>query len=164
MTNAYTLKESAKPEGVFVRRVGFYVLVGLGPGSVQPKNGRRRSLRGRSTPLANDTGIVAQGIGWPPCEHRLACGMAGSSKKSSQPKALLLGVGLDSDGHQRLTTGKNFALVGGSKETHEEMTEKVVKINEKLKAKGKELQEVSREEFDDIAHEVGLRRNRPEQN
>ena len=94
----------------------------------------------------------------------LACGMARSPKNPSKSKALLLGVGLDSDGHQRLTTGKNFALVGGSKETHEEMTEKVVKINEKLKAKGKELHEVSREEFDDIAHDVGLRRNRPDQN
>lgn len=90
--------------------------------------------------------------------------MAGSPKKPLKTKALLLGVGLDSDGHQRLTTGKNFTLVGGTKETHEEMTEKVVKINEKLKAKGKELHEVSREEFDDIAHDVGLRRNRPDQN
>ena len=90
--------------------------------------------------------------------------MASSSKRVSKAKALLLGVGLDSDGHQRLTTGKNFALVGGSQETHEVMTEKVVKINEKLKAKGKELHEVSSEEFDDIAHDVGLRRNRPEQN
>ena len=90
--------------------------------------------------------------------------MAGSPQKPSKTKALLLGVGLDSDGHQRLTTGKNFALVGGSKETHEEMTEKVVKINEKLKAKGKELHEVSREEFDDIAHAVGLKRNDPERN
>jgi hypothetical protein len=91
-------------------------------------------------------------------------GMDRPPKNSSISKALLLGVGLDSDGHQRLTTGKNFALVGGSKETHEEMTEKVTKINEKLKAKGKELNEVSREEFDDIAHDVGLRRDRPEQN
>lgn len=73
-------------------------------------------------------------------------------------KALLLGVGLDSDGHKRITTGRNFALVGGSEGTHEQMVEKAVKINEQLKARGKELHEVSRAEFDDIAHEVGLRR------
>jgi hypothetical protein len=73
-------------------------------------------------------------------------------------KAMLLGVGLDSDGHKRLTKGENFALVGGTAETHEQMTEKAIKINEKLKSKGKKLEEVSREEFDDIAHEVGLKR------
>ena len=44
------------------------------------------------------------------------------------------------------------------------MTEKVVKINEKLSAKGKQLEEVSREEFHDIAQSVGLRVNEPEQN
>jgi hypothetical protein len=71
----------------------------------------------------------------------------------------MLGVGLDSDGHKRLTTGANFVLVGGSEETHEVMTEKVIKINEKLTARGKQLEEVSHEEFDDIAHEVGLKRH-----
>jgi hypothetical protein len=74
-------------------------------------------------------------------------------------KAVMLGVGLDSDGHKRVTTGPNFALVGGSQETHEVMTEKVIKINEKLDARGKQLHEVSHEEFDDIAHSVGLKRN-----
>jgi len=86
----------------------------------------------------------------------------GSKKKKA--KALLLGVGLDSDGHKRVTTGPNFALVGGSKETHEEMTEKAVKINEKLAAKGKELHEVTGPEFDDIADSVGLKRHAPERN
>lgn len=76
----------------------------------------------------------------------------------------MLGVGLDSDGHKRVTTGENFALVGGSKDTHEQMTEKAIKINEKLRARGKQLGEVSREEFDDIAHEVGLRRHNPQAN
>ena len=71
---------------------------------------------------------------------------------------MMLGVGLDSDGHKRLTAGPNFALVGGTEETHERMTEKAVKINEKLKERGKELHEVSHDEFDDIAHEVGLKR------
>lgn len=76
----------------------------------------------------------------------------------------MLGVGLDSDGHKRLTSGPNFVLVGGSEQTHEVMTEKVVKINEKLKAAGKELETVSREEFDDIAQSVDLHRHNPKAN
>ena len=87
-----------------------------------------------------------------------------NSGKPAKRKAVLLGVGLDSDGHKRLTQGSNFALVGGSKDTHEQMTEKAIKINEKLKSRGKQLEEVSREEFDDIANEVGLKRNAPEKN
>jgi hypothetical protein len=86
--------------------------------------------------------------------------MSNASKKKI-PRALMLGVGLDSDGHKRLTTGPNFALVGGSQETHEQMTEKAVKINEKLKARGKQLETVTREEFDDIAQEVGLKKIEP---
>jgi len=77
-------------------------------------------------------------------------------------KALLLGVGLDSDGHKRVTTGPNFALVGGTEDTHAEMTEKAIKINEKLASRGKRLETVSREEFDDIARSVGLRPHQPE--
>jgi hypothetical protein len=76
-------------------------------------------------------------------------------------KAMMLGLGLDSDGHKRLTTGPNFALVGGSKDTHEIMTEKAIKINEKLAAKGKRLEEVGHEEFDEIAASVGLHRPPP---
>ena len=83
---------------------------------------------------------------------------------SAKHKAVLLGVGLDSDGHKRVTRGPNFALVGGSKETHDQMTEKAIKINEKLKARGKQLEHVTREEFDDIAHDVGLKRHAPETN
>ena len=83
--------------------------------------------------------------------------MAKMSPKRKR-RAIMVGVGFDSDGHKRLTSGPNFALVGGSQETHEAMTAKAIKINEKLKARGKELHQVSRNEFDDIAHEVGLRR------
>jgi hypothetical protein len=72
--------------------------------------------------------------------------------------AVILGIGMDSDGHKRLTTGPNFALVGGTEETHQTMTEKVIKINEKIAAKGKPLEDISHEEFEDIAHSVGLRR------
>jgi hypothetical protein len=84
-----------------------------------------------------------------------------ASKDKKRRKAMLLGVGLDTDGHKRITTGPNFALVGGSKDTHEEMTEKAIKINEKLIERKKNLEEVSKEEFDDIAHSVGLRHLTP---
>ena len=83
---------------------------------------------------------------------------------SKKAKAMMLGVGLDSDGHKRVTSGPNFALVGGSKETHEQMTEKAIKINEKLARKGKTLEEVNREEMDEIAHSVGLHRHQPPHN
>jgi hypothetical protein len=77
-------------------------------------------------------------------------------KKKPRRQAVMVGLGLDSDGHKRLTTGPNFVLMGGSHETHEVMTEKAIKINEKLTAAGKRLEDVSHEEFDDIAHSVGL--------
>ena len=82
-------------------------------------------------------------------------------KKKRRRKALMMGLGLDSDGHKRVTTGPNFVLLGGTQETHEVMTEKVVKINEKLTARGKQLETVSHEEFDDIAQSVGLQRHKP---
>ncbi len=87
--------------------------------------------------------------------------MANPKNKKTRRKAVMLGVGLDTDGHKRLTTGPNFALVGGSEETHELMTEKAIKINEKLAAKGKQLEEVSNQEFEDIAQAVGLQRHKP---
>ena len=81
-----------------------------------------------------------------------------AGKKKTRRKAMILGVGLDTDGHKRITTGDNFALVGGTQETHEVMTEKVIKINERLASRGKALDTLSREEFDDIAQSVGLRK------
>lgn len=84
-----------------------------------------------------------------------------SDKSKKKRRAAILGLGLDSDGHKRITTGENFALFGGTQETHEAMTEKAIKINEKLKARGKQLETVTREEFDDIASEVGLKKFNP---
>ena len=88
--------------------------------------------------------------------------MADLSKKKRTRKAVMLGLGLDSDGHKRLTTGPNFLLVGGSAETHDVMTEKVIKINERLASRGKQLEEVTKEELDDIAQSVGLHRRKPD--
>ena len=85
-----------------------------------------------------------------------------ANAKKPKRKAALLGLGLDSDGHKRVTKGDNFLLVGGSQDTHEQMTEKAIKINEKLAAKGKALEEVGPDEFAEIARSVGLKRTRAE--
>jgi hypothetical protein len=89
--------------------------------------------------------------------------MANVRKRKPRRKAVMLGLGLDSDGHKRLTTGPNFVLMGGSEETHEVMTEKVIKINEKLASHGKQLEDVCPTEFEDIAQSVGLHRRHPQQ-
>ncbi|MFZ2653664.1 MAG: hypothetical protein WAX69_01995 [Victivallales bacterium] len=74
-----------------------------------------------------------------------------SRNKESNPKVVMLGIGLDNkDGHTRITKGDNFYLAGGSEETHGRMTETVIKVNEKLQSKGKKLDEVSPDEFTDI--------------
>jgi hypothetical protein len=71
--------------------------------------------------------------------------------KKRSPKAGLLGVGLDNkDGHKRITTGEQFAIVGGSEETHGRMTETVIKTFEQLKGRGKHLHEVELQELADI--------------
>jgi hypothetical protein len=73
-------------------------------------------------------------------------------------KALLLGVGLDNpDGHVRVTRGENFHLLGGSQDTHELMQEKAIKFNEKLNQRGKCLEDVTPNEFIDLAQEVGMK-------
>ena len=84
-----------------------------------------------------------------------------ANAKKPKRKAALLGLGLDSDGHKRITKGDNFLLVGGSKDTHEVMTEQAIKINEKLKARGQRLETVTHQEFTDIALEVGLSKFEP---
>ncbi|HEY1792238.1 MAG TPA: hypothetical protein VGG34_04920 [Opitutaceae bacterium] len=73
-----------------------------------------------------------------------------SKKKPKRPGALL-GLGLDnSDGHRRITTGEQFAIYGGSAETHERMTETIVKTFEELKTRGKSLGEVRKVELAEI--------------
>ncbi len=77
------------------------------------------------------------------------------SKKKKPARAGLLGVGLDNeDGHKRITTGEQFAIVGGSEETHGRMTETVIKTFEELKTRGKALEQVEPKELADILHRV----------
>ena len=74
-----------------------------------------------------------------------------TKKRKPTSKAALLGVGLDNqDGHKRITTGEQFAIVGGSEETHGRMTETVIKTFEELKSRGKALQAVEPQELAEI--------------
>ncbi len=76
-------------------------------------------------------------------------------KKKTAGRAALLGLGLDNqDGHKRITTGEQFAIVGGSAETHERMTETVVKTFEELKTRGKHLEQVGPKELAEILHKT----------
>ncbi len=79
--------------------------------------------------------------------------MTQKKKRTPAKKAALLGLGLDNDdGHKRITTGEKFAIVGGSAETHERMTETVVKTFEELKQRGKQLERVEAHELAEIIH------------
>lgn len=71
--------------------------------------------------------------------------------KKKKTRAHLLGLGLDNaDGHKRITTGEHFSIVGGSEETHERMTETVVKTFETLDKRGKTIHEVEPTELGEI--------------
>ncbi len=74
------------------------------------------------------------------------------ARRKRQPKVSgILGVGLDNeDGHKRITTGEKFVLVGGSQETHERMTETMVKTFEELKRRDKPLEKVAPHELAEI--------------
>ena len=63
----------------------------------------------------------------------------------------ILGVGLDAkDGHKRITQAERFSIVGGSEETHNKMSETVIKTFETLSRRGKNIDEVDKSELVDI--------------
>ncbi len=73
-------------------------------------------------------------------------------------RAHLLGLGLDNkDGHKRITQAEEFSIVGGSQETHDKMTETVVKTFEDMKKNGKSLKNVEPQELSDL-----LEKNTPQ--
>ena len=76
----------------------------------------------------------------------------------SRRSAILFGVGLDAeDGHRRVTKGRDFLLVGGSEDTHDEMQERAIRFDEELRRRGKRLAEVeSTDELRKIADRAGM--------
>ncbi len=83
--------------------------------------------------------------------------MRAVNQPDKKKNAALLGLGLDADDeHVRITRGPNFHLLGGSHDTHQQMQEKCIKFNEKLKVRGKALGELQRTEFFDLARECDM--------
>ena len=72
-------------------------------------------------------------------------------------KKRILGLGLDhKDEVVRVTRGETFHLVGGSEDTHASMQEKCIKFNERLRARGKQMEDLGRKEFLEIASECRM--------
>jgi hypothetical protein len=77
------------------------------------------------------------------------------ASRKTKKDAALLGLGLDGDdGHTRLTRGKNFVLYGGSEETHGQMQETAVKLNEQLDRMGKRLEDVPPRDLSQMLREI----------
>lgn len=77
--------------------------------------------------------------------------------KDPKVMAHLFGLGLDgTDGHKRITQADKFSIMGGSEQTHDKMTETLIKTVEDLSIKGKSLEEASAEEVSDL-----IRKNTP---
>ena len=71
--------------------------------------------------------------------------------RPKRAKNHLLGLGLDAqDRHKRITRGEGFSLVGGSAETHERMTETVIKTVEDLRRQGRSLHDAPAEQVRDL--------------
>jgi hypothetical protein len=81
-------------------------------------------------------------------------------------RAAIIGFGLDGhDSQQRLSTGDQCLLVGGSAETHAEMLETVLRLETELDRRGQHLADLTPDELADIAwridspelHEIAVR-------
>lgn len=81
--------------------------------------------------------------------------MKSSKPKPKRQESALLGIGFDGDdGVTRLTRGDEFVLFGGSPDTHSVMQEAVIKVAERLKARGKRISDASAAELKDTFRDV----------
>ena len=80
--------------------------------------------------------------------------MSSNQRIPGRRVAGLLGLAFDAtDGHKRITRGKNFLLAGGSEETHGIMRDTIVKVTERLDERGVELADVSIQELRKLLNE-----------
>ena len=70
-------------------------------------------------------------------------------------RAAIIGFGLDgSDSQQRLSTGDDCLVVGGSAETHAEMLETMLRLTSELERLGRRLCDIPPAELADIAWRI----------
>lgn len=78
---------------------------------------------------------------------------AGSGSRRVQAK--IIGLGLDGrGGPHRIITGRDYLMLGGSQETHDEMLETVLRLEVELERRGQELGEVGPEDLAEIAWRI----------
>lgn len=74
-----------------------------------------------------------------------------SGKDAKVGASGILAIGLDNhDEQKRITQSEYFLVVGGSEETHERMQDTAIRFEEKLKDRGKRLQDTSIREAIDL--------------
>jgi len=73
------------------------------------------------------------------------------SSRTQKKIIRLLGVGFDTDDdHIRITAGENFDVLMGSDESHEYITQLIVKIEQELKKRHLNLDDLDPEELGEI--------------
>ncbi len=92
--------------------------------------------------------------------------MQQTSPRPRRLRAALIGFGLDSgDDHQRLTRSDQTLIFGGSAETHAELQETALRMEQELDRRGRRLGDLNPIELADLAttidspelHEIALR-------
>jgi hypothetical protein len=92
--------------------------------------------------------------------------MQPTSPRPRRLRAALIGFGLDSgDDHQRLTRSDQTLIFGGSAETHAELQETALRMEQELDRRGRRLGDLNPIELADLAttidspelHEIALR-------
>src|SRR5215471_18276169 len=75
-----------------------------------------------------------------------------SSPRPRRLRAALIGLGLDNaDDHNRLTRGDHSLIFGGSAETHAEMQETALRMEEQLSQWGRQLGDLDPAELAELA-------------
>jgi hypothetical protein len=92
--------------------------------------------------------------------------MQQSSPRPRRLRAALIGFGLDSgDDHQRLTRSDQTLIFGGSAQTHAELQETALRMEQELDRRGRRLADLNPVELAELAttidspelHEIALR-------
>ncbi len=76
-------------------------------------------------------------------------------RETRRLKAAIIGFGLDGwDDQQRISSGDQCVLLGGSAETHAEMLETMLRLESELERRGQTLSEVEPGDLADIAWRI----------